>query len=52
MLVFSTRQVFAVLFDTFVVRSFLVPTIMDLLGDWNWWPTKMPPAPHAHEALD
>jgi RND superfamily putative drug exporter len=26
------------LIDTFVVRSFLVPSIAVLLGKWNWWP--------------
>jgi hypothetical protein len=31
-----------VLFDTFVVRSLLVPSVMHLLGDWNWWPTTFP----------
>eukprot|EP01059_Diplonema_ambulator_P020472 TRINITY_DN34283_c0_g1_i1.p1 TRINITY_DN34283_c0_g1~~TRINITY_DN34283_c0_g1_i1.p1 ORF type:complete len:887 (+),score=327.11 TRINITY_DN34283_c0_g1_i1:42-2663(+) len=30
--------VFSVLFDTFVVRSVLVPAIMSLLGEYNWWP--------------
>ena len=41
-----SSQSFAVLFDTFVVRSFLVPAIMDLLGEVNWWPTKFPPPVH------
>jgi RND superfamily putative drug exporter len=26
------------LLDTFVVRSFLVPSIAVVLGRWNWWP--------------
>ncbi|MBJ7471955.1 MAG: MMPL family transporter, partial [Solirubrobacteraceae bacterium] len=26
-----------VLLDAFVVRSFLVPSLMALLGKWNWW---------------
>jgi len=33
--------VLSVLTDTFVVRIMLVPAIMALLGDWNWWPTPM-----------
>ena len=32
----------SVLFDTFVVRTLLVPAIMFLLGEWNWWPLKVP----------
>jgi uncharacterized membrane protein YdfJ with MMPL/SSD domain len=31
----------AVLFDTFVVRTLLVPTAMSLLGEANWWPRKL-----------
>src|SRR5205807_112455 len=27
-----------VLLDTFVVRALLVPSIVFLLGRWNWWP--------------
>ena len=34
---------FAVLFDTFVIRSVVVPAMMGLLGSWNWWPRKLPP---------
>eukprot|EP00755_Sulcionema_specki_P024091 Sspe_Gene.80441::Locus_50807_Transcript_1_1_Confidence_1.000_Length_2804::g.80441::m.80441/K06994/K06994; putative drug exporter of the RND superfamily len=34
----SFFMVFAVLFDTFVVRSVLVPACMGILGEWNWWP--------------
>jgi RND superfamily putative drug exporter len=26
-----------VLLDAFVVRTFLVPSLMALLGKWNWW---------------
>jgi RND superfamily putative drug exporter len=29
--------VIAVLVDAFVVRALLVPSLMALLGDWNWW---------------
>eukprot|EP00475_Leptophrys_vorax_P003513 TRINITY_DN12088_c0_g1_i1.p1 TRINITY_DN12088_c0_g1~~TRINITY_DN12088_c0_g1_i1.p1 ORF type:complete len:830 (+),score=200.36 TRINITY_DN12088_c0_g1_i1:3-2492(+) len=29
-----------VLLDTFVVRTALVPALMQLLGEWNWFPSK------------
>ena len=29
--------VFAVLIDATLVRAFLVPSLMKLLGEWNWW---------------
>jgi RND superfamily putative drug exporter len=30
----------AIILDTFLVRIFLVPSIMMLLKRWNWWPGK------------
>ena len=36
----------AVLIDAFIVRPFLVPSLMALLGKWNWWA----PAPLARIA--
>lgn len=36
----SFFMVFAVLFDTFIVRSFVVPAMMTVLGEWNWWPSR------------
>jgi RND superfamily putative drug exporter len=27
----------AVLVDAFIVRALLVPSLMKLLGSWNWW---------------
>jgi uncharacterized membrane protein YdfJ with MMPL/SSD domain len=27
----------AVLIDAFVIRALLVPALMALLEDWNWW---------------
>ncbi len=32
---------FAVLLDTFFVRTLLVPSIAILLGRWNWWPSAL-----------
>jgi len=26
-----------VLIDAFIVRTLLVPSLMTLLGRWNWW---------------
>ncbi|HEU5199174.1 MAG TPA: MMPL family transporter [Ktedonobacterales bacterium] len=30
-----------ILLDTFLVRTLLVPSIVALLGRWNWWPSKL-----------
>ncbi|MGH2513540.1 MAG: MMPL family transporter [Candidatus Limnocylindrales bacterium] len=30
-----------VLMDTFLVRSLLVPSLVVLLGRWNWWPSQL-----------
>jgi RND superfamily putative drug exporter len=30
-----------VLMDTFLVRTLLVPTMVILLGRWNWWPSPL-----------
>ncbi len=30
-----------ILMDTFLVRSILVPSVVALLGRWNWWPSKL-----------
>lgn len=32
----------AVLVDTFIIRTILVPAIMSLASRWNWWPRKLP----------
>ena len=29
-----------VLMDTFITRSLLVPSLVNLLGKWNWWPSR------------
>jgi RND superfamily putative drug exporter len=26
-----------IIFDATVIRALLVPALMRLLGDWNWW---------------
>ena len=33
-------MVFSVIFDTFVIRTCVVPALMSILGDWNWWPSR------------
>eukprot|EP00928_Gymnodinium_smaydae_P007348 TRINITY_DN12651_c0_g2_i1.p1 TRINITY_DN12651_c0_g2~~TRINITY_DN12651_c0_g2_i1.p1 ORF type:complete len:1238 (-),score=132.80 TRINITY_DN12651_c0_g2_i1:83-3550(-) len=40
---FGTLLVLSVLFDTFVVRTVLVPALMLIAAEWNWWPRVMPP---------
>ena len=30
-----------ILMDTFLVRTLLVPSMVVLLGRWNWWPSKL-----------
>ncbi|MHA1258929.1 MAG: MMPL family transporter, partial [Candidatus Heimdallarchaeaceae archaeon] len=32
----------AVILDTFVIRTILVPAIMYIAQKWNWWPSKKP----------
>jgi RND superfamily putative drug exporter len=29
-----------ILMDTFLVRTLIVPSVVVLLGKWNWWPSK------------
>jgi RND superfamily putative drug exporter len=29
-----------VLLDATIVRALLVPSLMELLGEWNWWAPK------------
>ncbi|HUB58673.1 MAG TPA: RND family transporter [Mycobacterium sp.] len=38
------------LFDTLIVRSFMMPSIAAMLGRWFWWPMNV--YPHAHRVDD
>jgi RND superfamily putative drug exporter len=29
--------------DTLIVRTFVLPSLVALLGRWFWWPTLIPP---------
>jgi len=40
-----------VLLDAFVVRALLVPSLMALLGRWNWWSPRWMRALHARTGL-
>jgi RND superfamily putative drug exporter len=33
----SLAEAVAVLVDTTIVRALLVPALMCLFGEWNWW---------------
>jgi uncharacterized membrane protein YdfJ with MMPL/SSD domain len=41
----SVFLVFAVLYDTFIVRSLLSPAMMSLLGRYAWYPSKLSKLP-------
>jgi putative drug exporter of the RND superfamily len=43
----GTTIMIGLLFDTLVVRSFMMPAIATLLGHWFWWPRRV----HPHAAL-
>jgi RND superfamily putative drug exporter len=40
-----------ILLDTFFVRTLLVPSVVVLLGRWNWWPSKLSHEDHSHDAV-
>jgi RND superfamily putative drug exporter len=42
----GTTIMLGLLFDTFVVRSFMTPSIAALIGRWFWWPRRV----HTHAA--
>ena len=35
--VFASALGFGILLDATVVRSLLVPALVSMFGDWNWW---------------
>jgi len=39
----SFYLVFAVLFDTLIIRTILVPALMSILGEATWWPKRLSP---------
>ena len=34
--------VLTIVIDAFLVRALLVPSLMGILGRWNWWPRRLP----------
>ena len=48
----ATVLVTSVLLDTFVVRTLLLPAVMSLLGNLNWWPRRMPTPSEPEEKPD
>ncbi|WP_445170620.1 MMPL/RND family transporter [Mycolicibacterium sp. Dal123E01] len=40
------------LLDTLIVRSFIVPSLIRLLGPWFWWPTLVRPRPLPSKFLE
>lgn len=40
----GTTIAVGLLLDTLVVRAFIVPSIVALLGRWFWWPSPCPAA--------
>jgi RND superfamily putative drug exporter len=42
----------AVLIDAFIVRALLVPSLMALLGEWNWWSPRALRRLHERIGLD
>lgn len=46
LLEFGFMLCFAVILDTFIIRTVFMPAIMHLLGEVNWWPSKAMPQPN------
>jgi RND superfamily putative drug exporter len=40
-----------ILLDTFFVRTLLVPSVVVLLGRWNWWPSHLSHEDHSHDPV-
>jgi RND superfamily putative drug exporter len=40
-----------ILLDTFFVRTLLVPSVVVLLGRWNWWPSRLSGEDHNHDPV-
>ena len=40
-----------ILLDTFLVRTLLVPSVVVLLGRWNWWPSKLSHEDHSRDPV-
>ena len=40
-----------ILLDTFFVRTLLVPSVVVLLGRWNWWPSGLSHEDHSHDPV-
>jgi RND superfamily putative drug exporter len=49
---FGLGLALAVLIDATLVRALLVPSLMAILGRWNWWLPRRPTLPGLQEALD
>jgi len=40
-----------ILLDTFLVRTLLVPSVVVLLGRWNWWPSALSGEDHSDDPV-
>ncbi|WP_415823706.1 MMPL family transporter, partial [Mycobacterium basiliense] len=38
----GTTIMIGLLYDTLVVRAFMMPAVAALLGRWFWWPRRVP----------
>jgi putative drug exporter of the RND superfamily len=48
----GTTVCIGLLLDTLIVRSFVVPCLIRLLGPWFWWPTLVRNRPHLPNFLE